>query len=116
MPSDNKNVRSGEECAMCLESLNSGKVETLPCSHSYHSDCIAKLRAVGIPQACPICRANLPSERGDSFESDLALAIRLSMQESGTTLPKPRQQGKLFQRPALFFNRVYEPWKVRRDA
>ena len=45
---------------MCLESLASGKVQTLPCTHSYHADCVAKLREYGIAQVCPMCRAELP--------------------------------------------------------
>ena len=49
-----------EECAMCLESLASAKVLTLPCSHAYHAQCVGKLREFGIKQVCPLCRADLP--------------------------------------------------------
>ena len=49
-----------DECAMCLESLKSAKVLTLPCSHTYHAACVGKLREFGITQVCPLCRADLP--------------------------------------------------------
>ena len=45
---------------MCLDSLASGKVQKLPCSHAYHAECVAKLREFGIQQVCPLCRADLP--------------------------------------------------------
>ena len=49
-----------EECSICLEPLSRGVVCLLPCKHAFHSDCVRELRAVGIAQACPMCRAELP--------------------------------------------------------
>ena len=55
-----ENDDENDECAMCLESLASAKVLTLPCSHAYHAQCVGKLREFGIKQVCPLCRADLP--------------------------------------------------------
>merc|ERR1712185_215740 len=55
-----ENENENGECAMCLESLASAKVLTLPCSHAYHAQCVGKLREFGIKQVCPLCRADLP--------------------------------------------------------
>ena len=57
---ENENDDENDECAMCLESLASAKVLTLPCSHAYHAQCVGKLREFGIKQVCPLCRADLP--------------------------------------------------------
>jgi hypothetical protein len=47
-------------CAICLDPLSSAECTKLPCSHNFHSSCIAELREFGVTQACPLCRASLP--------------------------------------------------------
>ena len=64
-----------DECAMCLESLKSAKVLTLPCSHTYHAACVGKLREFGITQVCPLCRADLPPGPEQVFD-DECIVIR----------------------------------------
>ena len=51
----------GDECAICLSPLSQSNACLLPCSHSYHSECVAQLRKFGISQVCPLCRAELPA-------------------------------------------------------
>ena len=48
------------ECAICLDSLTSGALVTLPCTHTFHSSCVEGLRSFGTKQVCPMCRAELP--------------------------------------------------------
>lgn len=49
----------GEDtCAICLNELLSGgseQLRTLPCSHRYHRDCIARWLGIG-KNDCPICK------------------------------------------------------------
>ena len=61
----------GDDCAICLEPLSLGKVQTLPCNHVYHAACVEKLRSAGISQACPMCRALLPPGPEQLFEDAL---------------------------------------------
>jgi len=60
-----KGVVDDEACAICLDPLLSltrqtGAQCSLPCGHSFHGACVAGLRAFGVTQACPLCRADLP--------------------------------------------------------
>ena len=50
----------GPECAICLSPVDEASACTLPCSHTFHGECVAGLRKFGVAQACPICRAELP--------------------------------------------------------
>ena len=62
---------------MCLESLASAKVLTLPCSHAYHAQCVGKLREFGIKQVCPLCRADLPPGPEQLFDDAMRLYVVL---------------------------------------
>ena len=55
-----KKGNEGGECPICLEVLLPGSCMTLPCSHSFHGECVQGLRRFGVQQACPLCRAELP--------------------------------------------------------
>ena len=49
-----------DECIVCFDSLASGNLCTLPCTHTFHAACVEKLRSFGVKQECPMCRVELP--------------------------------------------------------
>lgn len=59
---------SSRECAVCLENLTPKTTCLLPCSHTFHIKCVEGLRAFGVAQTCPICRAQLPLGPEKLFE------------------------------------------------
>nr|XP_019710340.1 E3 ubiquitin-protein ligase RNF115-like [Elaeis guineensis] len=49
-----------EECVICLEDFVAGaEVSTIPCSHSFHSQCITQWLEKS--HLCPICRYHMPT-------------------------------------------------------
>ena len=59
------------ECAICLEDLDDpefGPAQTLDCTHRFHKACVEELRARGVQQACPMCRAKLPDSAEKMFD------------------------------------------------
>jgi hypothetical protein len=44
------------ECSICFHSINKNKMQTLPCFHDYHFNCIYKW--VTINKSCPLCRSD----------------------------------------------------------
>lgn len=69
--------KSMVECVVCLEKFKVGeKCKLLPnCNHSFHGECIDSwLIKTG---ACPICRAFVYMERGESsFSNEVSLELR----------------------------------------
>jgi hypothetical protein len=66
------------ECAICLEKLTKGgSVVKLPCEHSYHAQCVENLRAFGVKQVCPLCRADLPPSAQKLFEDGCVIITRV---------------------------------------
>ena len=56
-------------CPVCLEPIVSTKTDlniTLPCLHVFHISCVEDLRSHALQQACPLCRAELPSQSAAS--------------------------------------------------
>ena len=50
---------AGEVCAVCLDEFCVGsEARKMPCSHTYHQDCIVKW--LGKSNMCPICRYRVP--------------------------------------------------------
>ena len=47
-----------DKCMICFDSIRDPT--TLPCGHSFCTGCVVELRAKGVSQACPLCRAPLP--------------------------------------------------------
>ena len=91
-PSDhdeNENGDENDECAMCLESLASAKVLTLPCSHAYHAQCVGKLREFGIKQVCPLCRADLPPGPEQLFDDAMRRYMVLYRRYNQGTVDAP---------------------------
>nr|XP_023886641.1 E3 ubiquitin-protein ligase RNF181-like [Quercus suber]POE68271.1 e3 ubiquitin-protein ligase ring1 [Quercus suber] len=50
---------AGEACAVCLNEFSIGsEARRMPCSHTYHQDCI--IQWLGRSNMCPMCRYRLP--------------------------------------------------------
>ncbi|XP_021299868.1 E3 ubiquitin-protein ligase rnf8-B-like [Herrania umbratica] len=51
----------GDDCVICLEELKVGsEASQMPCSHTFHSDCIEKWLKQS--HYCPVCRFEMPTE------------------------------------------------------
>mmetsp|Transcript_20339 Transcript_20339/g.34319 ORF Transcript_20339/g.34319 Transcript_20339/m.34319 type:complete len:311 (+) Transcript_20339:186-1118(+) len=59
-----------EKCSICLLGLPStgSELYSLPCSHQFHTHCMAELHRSDCLQVCPLCRAPLPSVARDLFD------------------------------------------------
>jgi hypothetical protein len=53
-----KRAAEAEQCLVCLEPPR--EPTALPCGHSFCTACVVELRAKGVSDACPLCRAPLP--------------------------------------------------------
>jgi len=47
-----------DQCLICLEPPS--EPTTLPCGHAFCTACVVELRAKGVSETCPLCRAPLP--------------------------------------------------------
>jgi len=45
-----------ENCSICYEPLDEGNTTSLPCTHTFHLDCVCKWFDVNIN--CPLCRSD----------------------------------------------------------
>ena len=84
------------ECAICLEFLDEAPTQTLKCSHTFHVTCVNELRARGVQQTCPICRADLPPSPEKMFADGSSIFIRIQHVVQGGGNPTNRaHRGKL---------------------
>ena len=101
-PEDPRSELGGaNECAICLDPLNSGTVCTLPCTHTFHAQCVIGLRAFGIKQVCPMCRVELPPGPEQLFEeamrrySDLQRKVDIGMVTWGSLTKMQKKETKV---------------------
>ena len=66
---------ANEECVVCMGPVVA-PVE-LPCGHAYCGACLAELRAKGVAQACPLCRAELPPGVEGLYELAMRSVMRI---------------------------------------
>ena len=55
-----------DRCLICLEPPR--KPMRPPCGHSFCTGCVSELRAKGVSETCPLCRAALPPGPEKLFE------------------------------------------------
>lgn len=72
---------SGVVCAICLDMLKE-PLCTLPCGHSFHTECVGELRKFGVKQACPSCRADLPPGAEKQFDEAMRRYIGINRNAS----------------------------------
>ena len=62
-------------------------MEALPCKHSFHKDCLMKLRRSGVNSLCPTCRADLPQDEAESlFVKSVTAMVRHETEKSEALL------------------------------
>ena len=58
-----KKAKESVECSICLEKIEADNLDTTPCGHNYHKECLNTLkknRPVGTKTVpCPMCRKEL---------------------------------------------------------
>ena len=89
------------EASQCLVCLGPPREPTtLPCGHAFCTACVVELRAKGVSDACPLCRAPLPPGREKLFELGFRVWAKLS-RVATTSIDQPwsplsaSQQGEM---------------------
>ena len=70
-------MSEGNECAICLDSLESRRFGEVLCGHKFHLECLdgmeVKRDAAGFFITCPLCRAKIPPISEVAVESSRPL-------------------------------------------
>ena len=73
---EDKSVLREKECPICLCDWEDVQPVQLPCSHTLCCHCLQELRESDIRHACPLCRADLPSDGDKLYADAMTLCIR----------------------------------------
>ena len=71
-----KAAAQAEQCLICLEPPREPSL--LPCGHSFCTACVAELRAKGVSETCPLCRAPLPPGPEKLYELGYRVWVKLN--------------------------------------
>ena len=85
-----------DQCLICLEPPS--EPTTLPCGHAFCTACVVELRAKGVSETCPLCRAPLPPGKKKLYELAVwwKIARAVDPRNAGPWPPlSASQQGKM---------------------
>ena len=72
----------GGECSICLDVLTKCSATDLVCGHSFHLNCISKLREFRLDQVCPLCRAPLKVASDEYIEKAVLRYMQIKKKEN----------------------------------
>jgi len=85
-------------CAICLSPVQTNDYNapcTLPCEHTFHTNCITSLRThEGLSQVCPLCRTDLPPGPEQAFLEARSICDQYNNQLNSVTTLKDKDQVK----------------------
>lgn len=55
-------IENPDECAICLESMDTSRVKQLECGHEFHQHCIDQWSQTQSMASCPLCRIAINQE------------------------------------------------------
>ena len=78
---DSQKAIEADQCLICLEPPT--EPTSLPCGHTFCTGCVSELRAKGVADACPLCRAPLPPGMEKLFDLAYRAWWKLARKVSG---------------------------------
>ena len=92
---DSRKAFEAELCMICHEPP--ANPTSLPCGHSFCTECVEELRKKGVSDVCPLCRAPLPPGREKLYELAFRVWLKIARVHGGGAWPplSPSQQNEM---------------------